>query len=82
MSGGQKQRIAVRSRSPVCLGALLAAEHACGGGQIARAVIGSPVVLLLDEATSALDAESEHIVQSAIDAMIAQSSMTVCVGDV
>ena len=52
------------------------------GGQkqrvaIARALVRKPSVLLLDEATSALDAESEHIVQSAIDAMIAQSSMTV-----
>lgn len=35
-----------------------------------------PKILLLDEATSALDAESEHMVQSAIDSMIetAQSS--------
>ena len=52
------------------------------GGQkqrvaIARALVRKPSVLLLDEATSALDAESEHIVQTAIDAMIAQSSMTV-----
>ena len=29
-----------------------------------------PKILLLDEATSALDAESEHMVQSAIDHMI------------
>jgi ABC-type methionine transport system ATPase subunit len=42
------------------------------GGQkqrvaIARAVVRGPQILLLDEATSALDAESEHLVQAALD---------------
>jgi len=51
------------------------------GGQkqrvaIARAVIREPKILVLDEATSAMDAESEQVVQDALNDLMATSNMT------
>ena len=52
------------------------------GGQrqriaIARAILKNPVIMLLDEATSSLDAQSERLVQEALDVLMSNRTTVV-----
>jgi ATP-binding cassette subfamily B (MDR/TAP) protein 1 len=54
------------------------------GGQrqrlaIARSIVKQPSILILDEATSAIDVRTEHIVQAALDRMVAQNRTTIVI---
>lgn len=46
---------------------------------MARALVRKPSILLLDEATSALDSGSEAALNSSIDAVMRQSTITVII---
>ncbi|KVI00847.1 AAA+ ATPase domain-containing protein [Cynara cardunculus var. scolymus] len=86
-----RQQLGLVSQEPILFNETIRANIAYGkqggeqmsGGQkqriaIARAVLKDPKILLLDEATSALDAESEHIVQDALDTvMIGRTTIVV-----
>lgn len=82
LSGGQRQRIAIarallRRLVLCCARTFVAiADRPFDFLPFLWCPACSPSVLLLDEATSALDAESEHLVQEAIDRLMREGGRT------
>ena len=67
-----RSRACWTSRSLSASRALVASSRSSSAGsrRIARAILRDPALLLLDEATSALDAESERLVQQALERLM------------
>jgi len=61
-----RRALARRSASAACGCPAASAKRLA----LARAILRDPALLLLDEATSALDAESERVVQQALDRLM------------
>jgi len=81
LSGGQKQRIAI-ARAILKNPKIVCDEWARGGPRkwVCRLVpscLSCVQLLLLDEATSALDAESEHLVQEALEQLMVGRSVLI-----
>ncbi|CBI30804.3 unnamed protein product, partial [Vitis vinifera] len=84
-----RQQMGLVGQEPVLFNETIRYETSVGergvqlsGGQkqriaIARAILKDPKILLLDEATSALDAESERVVQEALDRVMVERTTVV-----
>lgn len=84
LSGGQKQRIAiaralikVRTKLSIFVTFIRLSNFFIYFSIIFAACFKNPKILLLDEATSALDAESEHLVQEALEKIMQERTVLV-----